>query len=302
VLFSRISGVEVETRVRPGDNALLYSDCAWESGEAVWFRNSSHENQTPLFISGETLRTADFSRYCFVWNQVNQTKDLLVKNVSESDLGLYYCAVRKKSSFEDETGAVVRRDVYHYGNLTTRLSLLGKVTHSDLWVLLVNNDVYNIVITCEKKDSEGQSENQENQKRTKCSECGWCAAGVLFSRISGAEVEMRVRPGDNAVLYCDCVWKREINIVWFRKSSNEDQPPLVISAETLIQDSLSRLAFVWNYSNQTQDLLVRNVSESDLGLYYCAVQQIKFIKDRTGAEVRRDVNRYGNRTTRLSLL
>ncbi|KAI4873139.1 hypothetical protein NFI96_025286, partial [Prochilodus magdalenae] len=160
VLFSRISGVEVETRVRPGDNALLYSDCAWESGEAVWFRNSSHENQTPLIISGETLRTADFSRYCFVWNQVNQTKDLLVKNVSESDLGLYYCALRKKSSFEDETGAVVRRDVYHYGNLTTRLSLLG-----------------------EKKDSEGQSENQENQKRTKCSEGGG-ADGVVYTPVN----------------------------------------------------------------------------------------------------------------------
>ncbi|KAI4890184.1 hypothetical protein NFI96_026345, partial [Prochilodus magdalenae] len=126
--------------------------------------------------------------------------------------------------------------------------------------------------------------------------------GVLFSKISGAEVEMRVRPGDNAVLYCDCVWKMDINLVWFRNSSNEDQPPLIISAGTLIQHSLSRLAFVWNSSNQTQDLLVRSVSESDLGLYYCAVQQVKFMKDGTGAEVRRDVYHYGNRTTRLSLL
>ncbi|KAI4903585.1 hypothetical protein NFI96_027365, partial [Prochilodus magdalenae] len=117
VLFSRISGAEVETRVRPGDNAVLYCDCAWKSGELVWFRNSSHENQTPLIISGETLRTAEFLRYCFLWNQINQTKDLLVKNVS--DLGLYYCALRERKSIEDETGAVVRRDVYHYGNLTT---------------------------------------------------------------------------------------------------------------------------------------------------------------------------------------
>ncbi|KAI4905517.1 hypothetical protein NFI96_032555, partial [Prochilodus magdalenae] len=147
-------------RVRPGDNAVLYSDCAWKSWEPVWFRNSSNQDQTPLIISAETLRTADFSRYCFVWNQVNQTKDLLVKNVSVSDLGLYYCALREKKSIEDEAAAVVQRYVYHNGTRTTRLSLLG-----------------------EKKDSEGQSENQENQKRTKCSEGGG-ADGVVYTSVN----------------------------------------------------------------------------------------------------------------------
>ncbi|KAI4890359.1 hypothetical protein NFI96_002193 [Prochilodus magdalenae] len=124
VLFSRISGAEVEMRVRPGDNAVLHCDCVWRTWPPVWFRKSSNEDQTPLIISGETLRTADFSRYCFVWNEVKQTKDLLVKNVSESDLGLYYCAIQERKSIEDGTGAVVQRDVYHYGTRTTRLSLL----------------------------------------------------------------------------------------------------------------------------------------------------------------------------------
>ncbi|KAI4893939.1 hypothetical protein NFI96_032744, partial [Prochilodus magdalenae] len=118
VLFSRISGSEVEMRVRPGDNVVLYSDCVWEI-DIVWFRNSSYGNQTPFIISANILRTADFSRYCFVWNQVNQTRDLLVKNVSESDLGLYYCAFWEKKFIRG-----VQRDFFRYGTRTTRLSLL----------------------------------------------------------------------------------------------------------------------------------------------------------------------------------
>ncbi|KAL7856252.1 hypothetical protein AOLI_G00198560 [Acnodon oligacanthus] len=69
---------------------------------------------------------------------------------------------------------------------------------------------------------------------------------VLLSRISGAEVEMRVRPGDDVTLYSD----------------------------------------------------LKNVSESDLGLYYCALQETKI----TGRDARKDVFQYGKRTTRLSLL
>ncbi|KAI4890771.1 hypothetical protein NFI96_032251 [Prochilodus magdalenae] len=164
VLFSGISGSEVEMRVRPGDNVTLYSDCVWRIWEPVWIRNSSNEDQTPLIISTDTLIQAAFSRYYFVWNQDNQTNDLLVRSVSESDLGLYYCALWEKKFMKDGTGAEVRRDVYRYGNRTTRLSLLG-----------------------EKKGSEGQSENQENQKRTKCSEGGGAdggADGVVYTQVN----------------------------------------------------------------------------------------------------------------------
>ena len=78
-------------------------------------------------------------RYFFVWNPSSQTHDLLVKNVSESDLCLFYCALHERKITEDETGRGARKDVFQYGNRTTRLSLLGEVTHSDLiilWVLL----------------------------------------------------------------------------------------------------------------------------------------------------------------------
>ncbi|KAI4879222.1 hypothetical protein NFI96_031958, partial [Prochilodus magdalenae] len=173
--------------------------------------------------------------------------DLLVKNISESDLGLYYCAHWERKPAKNGTGG--QSNVYHYGTRTTRLSLFG----------------------------------------------------VLFSRISGAEVEMRVRPGDDVVLYCDCVWETWPP-VWFKKSLNEGQPPLIISGETLIHAAFSRYSLMWNKVNQTNDLLVTNFSESDLGLYYCALRERKPVKDGTGAEVLRDVYHNGTRTTRLSLL
>ncbi|KAI4886209.1 hypothetical protein NFI96_028220, partial [Prochilodus magdalenae] len=143
--------------------------------------------------------------------------------------------------------------------------------------------------------------------------CGWCAAGVLYSRISGAEVELeiRVRPGDEVTLYCDCVWEVGFKLLWFRNCSHQHQPPLIISATAQdqharlydgMQRPLTRYSFVWNSSSSTHDLQVKNVSESDLGLYYCALREKKVTEDETGVVVRKDVYRYGNRTTRLSLL
>ena len=133
----------MELRVRPGDDVTLYCDCVWKTGFLiVWFRNCSHEHQPPLIMSATTqslhariyddLMQNPLPRYFFVWNSSSQTHDLLVKNVSESDLGLYYCAQHEKKITEDETGAGVQKDVYHYGNRSTQLSLLGRTDHSGL--------------------------------------------------------------------------------------------------------------------------------------------------------------------------
>ncbi|KAL7841137.1 hypothetical protein SRHO_G00248280 [Serrasalmus rhombeus] len=83
-LFSRISGAEVEMRVRPGDDVTLYSDCVWKRGyNAVWFRNSSHKH-----------------------------------------LGLYFCARQETKIINDGTGVIRYEDIYHYGSRSTRLSFL----------------------------------------------------------------------------------------------------------------------------------------------------------------------------------
>ncbi|XP_017572686.1 uncharacterized protein LOC108439032 isoform X1 [Pygocentrus nattereri] len=117
VLFSRISGVEVEMRVRPGDNVVLHSDCVWKKGfNTVWFRNASNEQVV--------FHEEAHPRYSIVWNPFNRASDLLVRNVSESDLGLYHCALQKKSSAKDKTQACSWEDVCVYGNRTTRVSFL----------------------------------------------------------------------------------------------------------------------------------------------------------------------------------
>ncbi|KAI4901288.1 hypothetical protein NFI96_008300, partial [Prochilodus magdalenae] len=61
-------------------------------------------------------------RYSIRLNDCHQTTELLVRNVSESDLGLYFCALQKKRSSGDKARACSWEDVCYYGNRTTRLS------------------------------------------------------------------------------------------------------------------------------------------------------------------------------------
>ncbi|KAL6467207.1 hypothetical protein MHYP_G00250110 [Metynnis hypsauchen] len=132
-----VPGAEVEKPVKLGDDVTLYSDCVWKIGfNAVWFRNCSHEHQPPLIITSTDLMHSTLPRYSAVWNPSNQTHDLLVKNVTESDLGLYYCAIHEKKVTKANSGVILNEDVYHYGNTSTRLSLSGKITISDLLILV----------------------------------------------------------------------------------------------------------------------------------------------------------------------
>ncbi|XP_062864957.1 uncharacterized protein LOC134326711 [Trichomycterus rosablanca] len=107
-------------RVRRGDDVTVYSDCVYKNGlPTVWFRNCSHENQPPFIMSSQEfiqydMKNNDSPRYSFVWNPLNGTHDLLIKNVTEAHLGLYYCALMQRD---------IIKNLYQYGIRATRLSL-----------------------------------------------------------------------------------------------------------------------------------------------------------------------------------
>ncbi|KAL7856234.1 hypothetical protein AOLI_G00198380 [Acnodon oligacanthus] len=339
-----------------------------------------------LIHSAETSKDLMFGalpRYAPVWNQSSQTHDLLVKNVTESDLGLYYCAVQEKKIGYGEKG-MHYVDVYRYGNRSTRLSLLATPSTppvsdcSVCWKLLVSvcpacvllssisvyciyrhtakgskerrealtGNVFQVEASSVHVDTPSVDAVEMAQERsfpltwTNQTSADTSASKTLtiithpapvsemersrvafitlvyvvvfnLKRVSGAIVEMRVQRGASITLYCDCVWKSGLGIVWFRNCSHEHQPSLIISTMDLIHSAetskdlmfgaFPRYAPVWNQSSQTHDLLVKNVTELDLGLYYCAVQEKKMTNNEKGMHYW-DIYHYGNRSTRLSLL
>ncbi|KAL7856251.1 hypothetical protein AOLI_G00198550 [Acnodon oligacanthus] len=118
---------------------------------------------------------------------------------------------------------------------------------------------------------------------------------VLISSVSGIVVELRVKPGDDVIIYGDCEWKDGFKIVWLRKASHEHQPPLIYLPEDLMHPHYT---LVRNNANRTFDLLLKNVTDSDLGLYYCVLHN----KDKSEDRFRKEGCHYGSRTAFLSFL
>ncbi|KAI4879647.1 hypothetical protein NFI96_023163 [Prochilodus magdalenae] len=347
VLISNISGLIVEMRIKPGDTATIYCDCTYQSKFIIaWIIKPSNEHQPPLIRLTEDTTPPRYSR---VWNYTKGTYDLLVKNITESDLGLYYCALTVKGN----TSGGRLPDVYHKGNRTTFLSFLDSTvpctdpseTPSTLqttsttplvsdcsvcWKLLVSacpacvlltSVISSISVYCicsRKTKADGAAERRGNMEMRNHNECtsmlredqgvskghstmgNWLTlSGVLISSISGIVVEMRVKSGDNVTIHYDCTYLSTFTLIWFIKPAKEHQPPLINLTEDTTPPRVSR---VWNYSKATYDLQVKNISESDLGLYYCALHEVKLTRKEYGERVREDVYHEGNRTTFLSFL
>ncbi|XP_037621342.1 uncharacterized protein LOC119485682 [Sebastes umbrosus] len=124
-----MSGSVLEATVRPGDNITLYCDCKSSTGVyIVWYRDCSHENQPSLVLRVIRRSSTDndanfnlkiFPRFEFVRNSSSVSFDLLIMNITESDEGFYYCGTVQTRVENKEL--ITPRDVYRYGNVTTRI-------------------------------------------------------------------------------------------------------------------------------------------------------------------------------------
>uniref|UniRef100_A0A672LVP3 Ig-like domain-containing protein n=1 Tax=Sinocyclocheilus grahami TaxID=75366 RepID=A0A672LVP3_SINGR len=231
----RVFGAEVDMRVKAGDSITLYCDCVIPSGSIiVWFRNCSHEHQPSLFIDSSEIFKEKFPRFSFVFNSSRNSYDLHITNVSVSDEGMYYCAKRERKVRTGVHGIINPMYEYEYGNMTTRLSVLGEK----------NLSIYLSILFCEQQ------------------------------RVFGAEVDMRVKAGDSITLYCDCVIPSGSIIVWFRNCSHEHQPSLFIDSSEIFKEKFPRFSFVFNSSRNSYDLHITNkklkkktVQRSDFSVY-----------------------------------
>ncbi|KAF5891304.1 uncharacterized protein DAT39_018989, partial [Clarias magur] len=126
---------------------------------------------------------------------------------------------------------------------------------------------------------------------------------VVFSsqkRISGAEVEMRVRRGDDVTLYSDCVGERGLEVVWFRNCSHENQLPPSTAPPFMVHGALPRYSFMLNNSSKSSFLRIKKVTEPDQGLYFCALRERK-VQIYSSVIYYSDVYHYGKRSTWLTL-
>ncbi|CAL8289798.1 unnamed protein product [Arctogadus glacialis] len=138
-----VSSYTVELYVRPGENVTVPCDCKLSSGETiVWYRNCSHENQPPLILTWQELeenKDSQLSNLNGMWNHSSKTYTLLITNISDSHLGLYYCRTEKKYVTEQDQNHTKYK--HRYGNVTTRISFgFGNSAAPDCrqcWMLLV---------------------------------------------------------------------------------------------------------------------------------------------------------------------
>lgn len=77
-----------------------------------------------------------------------------------------------------------------------------------------------------------------------------------------AVVQQIVQPGENVILRCNL----QIDVEWHRNCTHENQPTLTIYNKW----APPRFSVTKNTSTHGTDLRIDNITERDLGLYYCS--------------------------------
>ncbi|XP_051802087.1 uncharacterized protein LOC110959562 [Acanthochromis polyacanthus] len=115
--------------------------------------------------------------------------------------------------------------------------------------------------------------------------------------VSGSVLEVTARPGDNITLYCDCKVSSETSIRWIRNCSHENQPSLILGKKEVSWFYSRHFEFVKNDSSDSYDLLIKNITNADEGLYNCRTTETK-VENQDKPEF--DF-RYSNMKTRIIL-
>ncbi|KAL2097675.1 hypothetical protein ACEWY4_006882 [Coilia grayii] len=103
-----------------------------------------------------------------------------------------------------------------------------------------------------------------------------CTVSLLWQKASNLTITpLRAKPGDNITMFCDRMWETGSDILWFRGFSTDVQTWFNISARQAYTAQVYNLPAYhlipkWNDVNKSYDLVIRAVTESDHGLYYCA--------------------------------
>ncbi|XP_055078458.1 uncharacterized protein LOC129456301 [Periophthalmus magnuspinnatus] len=148
-----VFGSVVDVRVELGEDIVMHCDCTTASGVlVVWYRNCSHAHQPTLVLKLRTkylhhLRNDPVSwmtplpRFRFVKNDSSNSYDLSISNVTESDVGLYYCGTETPSLEEDGASYLQKTYKYEYGNTSTQLTLkssgVSECSKPEWWSTLV---------------------------------------------------------------------------------------------------------------------------------------------------------------------
>lgn len=115
--------MNVERVIRPGDNVTLLCDCYSTVGWDIhWVRGCTPLVQ-PIAISSYESLIRPIARY-----SVGQSSSLTIENITESDLGFYYCAKVESKPSNGKHSKVTDEEIYRICNTSTKLLFEGNIT------------------------------------------------------------------------------------------------------------------------------------------------------------------------------